>query len=164
MCSSDLELFDHQVGREISLPYSITAGRCYEGIELYRKETGSEEEPVGMSVRVFEKTSDMQAFPKKTYTKWFDYDIIKNTVKLRHKEPGDWIVIDRSGRKQKLKQYFINEKIPREDREKIWLVADGQEILWIVGYRQSQKYQVTEKTSRILEIEICGGKKDGREC
>lgn len=158
------ELFDHQVGREISLPYSITAGRCYEGIELYRKETGSEEEPVGMSVRVFEKTSDMQAFPKKTYTKWFDYDIIKNTVKLRHKEPGDWIVIDRSGRKQKLKQYFINEKIPREDREKIWLVADGQEILWIVGYRQSQKYQVTEKTSRILEIEICGGKKDGREC
>ena len=25
------------------------------------------------------------AFPKKTYTKWFDYDIIKSTVKIRHK-------------------------------------------------------------------------------
>ena len=50
-------------------------------------------------------------FPKKTYTKWFDYDIIKSTVKIRHKESGDYITIDRNGGTQSLKKYFINAKI-----------------------------------------------------
>ncbi len=107
--------------------------------------------------RVFDKTEDMRIFPKKPYTKWFDYDIIKNTVKIRHREPGDYITITRSGGTQKLKQYFINEKVPGEIRDRIWLAADGQHIMWIAGYRQNQMYQITDKTRRILEIEFDGG-------
>ena len=103
-------------------------------------------------MQVFDKNSEMGTFPEKIYTKWFDYDIISNTVKIRHREPGDFIVIDKEGRTQKLKQYFINEKIPQNIRDQIWLVADGHEIMWIVGYRQSQGYQITEKTKKILEI------------
>ena len=48
-------------------------------------------------MRMFEQTAETGAFPKKTYTKWFDYDIIKSTVKIRHKESGDYITIDRNG-------------------------------------------------------------------
>jgi tRNA(Ile)-lysidine synthase len=99
------------------------------------------------------------AFPEKKYTKWFDCDIIKNTVEIRHRMPGDYIVINKEGKTQKLKQYFINEKIPQEQRDKVWLAADGQEIMWIIGYRQSQAYQVTDKTMRIMEIDICKGGK-----
>ena len=109
-----------------------------------------------MKIRVFDRTSDMVTFPEKIYTKWFDYDIIKCTVKIRHREPGDYIVIDRQGRTQKLKQYFINEKIPQNMRDKIWLVADGKEIMWIVGYRQSNGYQITENTTKIIEISFEG--------
>ena len=112
-------------------------------------------------MRVFEKNSETLTFSQKNYTNWFDYDIITNTVKIRHRKPGDYIVIDKEGRTQKLKQYFINTKIPRELRDSIWLVADGKEIIWIVGYRQSQAYQVTDHTERILEISIYGGEKDG---
>ncbi len=107
--------------------------------------------------KVFDRTEDKRIFPKKPYTKWFDYDIIKNTVKIRHREPGDYITITKSGGTQKLKQYFINEKVPGEIRDRIWLAADGQHIMWIAGYRQNQMYQITDKTRRILEIEFDGG-------
>ena len=162
------ELMDKQVGRRISLPYGVTAGRCYEGIRFAKEEQkagGKEEtETVHITSRVIERTPEMRTFPKSPYTKWFDYDIIKNTVQMRHREPGDYLTIDRDGRTQKLKQYFINEKIPREERDRIWLVADGHHIMWVVGGRQNQRYQVTGHTKRILEIEVDGGEKDGRDC
>ena len=75
----------------------------------------------------------------------------------------DSIVINRYGGRKKLKQYFTDQKVPQEDRDKIWLAADGSHILWIIGYRQNQAYQITDKTKRILEIEFNGGEEDGRD-
>ena len=160
------ELMEHQTGRKIMLPYEMTGERCYEGIWLHKvkdKEKSGENSKPPVQMRILERTPQTSVFPKKTYTKWFDYDIIKSTVKIRHKQPGDYITIDKNGSTQSLKKYFVNVKVPREDREKIWLAADGSHILWIIGYRQNQAYQVTDKTRRILEIEFNGGEEDGRE-
>ncbi len=156
------QLMERQVGRRISLPYGLEAARSYEGICLRRQDAEEKvaENPV-FQMRIFEKNVESITFSQKNYTKWFDYDIITNTVKIRHRQPGDYIVIDKEGRKQKLKQYFINTKIPQEIRDSIWLAADGKEIMWIAGYRQSQAYQVTDNTRRILEISIYGGETDG---
>lgn len=156
------ELFDKQVGRRLNLPYRLTAVRCYEGIHFFRGELFREEESAGFRIRVIEKEEISQAIPQNPYTKWFDYDIIKNTVKIRHREPGDYLTIDRYGNTQKLKQYFINEKIPREQRGRIWLAADGSHIMWVVGYRQNQMFQITDKTKRILEVQFYGGEEHGR--
>ena len=158
------ELFGKQTGRQITLPYGVSAKRCYEGVRICQGKPEEENEEQNASLRVFEKTMETSAFPKKAYTKWFDYDIIENTVKIRHKQPGDYITIDKKGGTQSLKKYFTNAKVPQEDREKIWLAADGSHILWIIGYRQNQAYQVTDKTRRILEIKFNGGEKNGREC
>jgi len=151
-------LLDKQVGKKIDLPYGMQAFRIYEGVEIFRRtDVGGEKNILksdmpDVKIRVFERTSEMVTFPEKTYTKWFDYDIIKCTVEIRHRESGDYIAINKNGKTQKLKQYFINEKIPQNIRDKIWLVADGQEIMWIVGYRQNQMYQTTDKTTKIMEI------------
>ena len=149
------ELMEHQTGRKIMLPYEMIGERCYEGIWLHKvkdEEKSGENSKPPVQMRILERTPQTSVFPKKTYTKWFDYDIIKSTVKIRHKQPGDYITIDKNGSTQSLKKYFVNVKVPREDREKIWLAADGSHILWIIGYRQNQAYQVTDKTRRILEI------------
>ena len=74
-------------------------------------------------------------------------------------EPGDYLTIDKYGNTQKLKAYFINEKIPKNERDSVWLAADGSHIMWVVGYRQNQMYQITDKTKRILEIQFYGGVK-----
>lgn len=158
------ELLGRQVGKKVDLPYGLEAVRSYEGIYFQKKEKRSlEQEGELFRMQVLKRCADNQTIPQKNYTKWFDYDIINSAVKIRHRESGDYIVIDKEGNTQKIKQYFINEKIPKEVRDEIWLVAEGNEILWIVGYRQSQAYQITENTKRILEIEFYGGKRDGRD-
>lgn len=101
---------------------------------------------------------------EKTYTKWIDYDIISRMVSVRTRKPGDYITINQIGETQKLKSYFINEKIPQEKRDEILLVAEDNQILWIAGYRVNNAYQVNEHTKQILEIKIDEGEENyGRD-
>ena len=118
-----------------------------------------------VSCKVFKKKANFSfsLIPQKTYTKWFDYDIIKNSLLIRTRQQGDRIVIDKKGSTQKLKNYLINEKVPEEKRGSLLLIADGQQIIWIPGMRQSHAYQVKEETKRILEIRITEEKTDVRD-
>ena len=104
------------------------------------------------------KNADARSRKKRTRN-----GLIKQSVAVRTRRAGDFIVIDESGGRQKLKSYFINKKIPVAERAGIPLIAEGSEILWIVGCRQSKAYQVTEQTTKILEITINGGTLNGRE-
>ncbi|MCL2864522.1 MAG: tRNA lysidine(34) synthetase TilS [Lachnospiraceae bacterium] len=150
-------LFFKQVGRSIDLPYGMRACRIYIGVLLQKKnkEILSFEHKLKMEMCILEPsevTPDMYSqFP---YTKFFDYDIMKNGLLIRSRQPGDFITIDCAGNRQKIKSYFINEKIPINFRAQISLIADGQEIVWIVGYRTNAAYQITEKTKRVLRITI----------
>lgn len=86
------------------------------------------------------------------YTKAFDYDKIRTALQIRFREPHDRICIDVAGHRQSLKRFMINRKIPAGLRASCPLLADGSEIVWIIGYRQSQFYQANQNTKRVLEI------------
>jgi tRNA(Ile)-lysidine synthase len=51
-----------------------------------------------------------------------------------------------------LKEYFIDNKIPRDLRNKMPLISRGSEIVWIIGYKISDKFKVTENTKYILKL------------
>lgn len=149
-------LFFRQSGKQIDLPYGLRAVRCYEGVRFEKKETDKEEKMLPeITCRVFDNKEGLN-IPEKANTKWIDYDIIKGDIMVRTREAGDYIAIDETGKTQKLKSYFINEKVPKEERNQIPLVADGNHIIWIVGHRISAAYKVTGNTRRILEIQIEG--------
>ena len=99
---------------------------------------------------------------KKKYTKWFDYDKIEGSVQLRHRKSGD-VLLYEDGHTRKLKKYMIDEKIPEPGREKLWVLADGERILWVVGYRISDYYKVTKDTKRVLKVQVNGGTEYERE-
>ena len=111
-----------------------------------------------ITARILEKNGEFQEIPKKGYTKWFDYDKIKGTLLLRNRCLGDYFIMDAKGRRQSLKKYLINEKIPARKREEILVLADGSHILWVIGGRISEAYKVTKDTERILEVQVNGGK------
>lgn len=143
-------LFSQSSGQPVGRKNGQSAG-C-QGILL--------EEHPDFTCRICTREEFPEGISKKKYTKWLDYDKIKNSLLIRNRQPGDYFVLDETGRTQKLKQYFVNEKILKEQRDTIPLVADGAHILWIVGYRISAYYKVSSTTKTILEIQYHGGRED----
>lgn len=92
--------------------------------------------------------------PQNPYTKWFDYDMIKNRLCFRTRQQGDYLVTDACGHRQKLKAYWINEKVPKAERDQRILLAEDSHILWIVGGRISEYYKITENTKIVLEVQF----------
>lgn len=173
-------LLEKQPGRSLDLPARVRAVREYEGVRLkkirYEKEqsvkdryteqnavclaipgtTVLPEQNLKVTCRILEKNplSEGTDIPQKTYTKWFDYDIIKKCLHIRTRQSGDWITVDGAGHRQKLKSWFVNEKIPYKQREEIPLIAEGNQILWILGYRMGSAYRISSETRRILRIDV----------
>lgn len=98
-----------------------------------------------------------QNIPQNRYTKWFDYDKITTSLLLRTRKTGDYLTIDKALHTQSLKQYMINEKIPKMQRDSMYILADGPHVLWIPDYRTSQYYGVDESTKCILQVQLRGG-------
>ncbi len=118
-----------------------------------------------ISCRLIEGAGAEEArrIPQKSYTKWIDYDIIKYSLSVRTRRSGDYLTVDTDGNRQKIKNFLINEKVPREMRDELPLIADGKHIVWIPGLRMSLAYQVREDTKRILEIKITEEKENVRD-
>ena len=58
------------------------------------------------------------------------------------------------GRK-KLKEFFIDKKIPREERKKLpVLTTKNNDILWIVGLRMDERFRAREDTVRELIVRV----------
>ena len=171
------ELFEKQTGRSISFPCGITGERTYDGVVLKNRQemsgeiSGTEDAwilpPEGIlkisflgyeiHTRLLENNLQNEEIPKKIYTKWLDYDKIKGTMLLRTRREKDFLIISPEGGRKKLKKFFIDEKIPGPERERILLLTDETHVIWVIGSRLGEDVKVTEDTRRILEIRVYGG-------
>ena len=98
-----------------------------------------------------------QEVPTNQYTKWFDYDKIKKCPVIRTRKPGDYLTIadGRGGMIHKsLKSYLVDQKIPQAERDRLPILAEDDHVLWVMGYRISEYYKVTENTKRILKVQL----------
>ncbi len=162
-----LSLFTKESGKQIQLPYGFVATKVYEQIVIKRESAkGCEfcysvmipgqicyETDKRIDFKVFE-WDNSEEIPRKSYTKWFDYDKIINCLELRNRRIGDYFTISEDGKKKSVKEYFIEEKIPREERDRVPILADGNHVLWAIGKRISEYYKVTEKTKTILQVTV----------
>ncbi len=93
-------------------------------------------------------------FPESSCTKWFDYDRIYGRVAVRTRRAGDVLVLHPDGRRKKLKDYWIDRKLPKEERDRSWLLAAASEILWILGDRTGEGSRIGTDTKRILIVHL----------
>ena len=101
---------------------------------------------------------------KNSEDKYVDYDKIRGKLFLRTRKDGDKFSPFGLDGSKKLKKYFIDKKIPKEDRDYIPLLTDEENIVAVIGYDINNKYRIDENTKNILSInyETMRGKHERR--
>ena len=167
-------LIHNQEGSErMNLPYGIQALRTYDRLKLFFEKHATDENSVisvdisafskdeaiklevpGLGVvnlRVFPYESDLK-IPRGEYTKWFNYDKIKNSLQFRTRKMGDTISVGNGNKK--LKKFMIDEKIPVDMRDTLYILAEGDNVLWVPGHRMGDAYRLNDDSVKVLEVAV----------
>ena len=164
-----------ETGKVICLPNKIKAKNIYGNIELikegesYNKKDLDEvfidkysllkdenkfnlHDNIGYDLSIkFINNKDIQ-FNNNSLIKYFDYDKIKEGILIRKRKNGDKILpLGMKGYK-KIKNIFIDNKIPKELRNQIPIICFDNEISWILGVKVSEIFKVTKDSKNILKI------------
>ncbi|MGI6084415.1 MAG: tRNA lysidine(34) synthetase TilS [Acetivibrionales bacterium] len=95
---------------------------------------------------------DIEQVPENSLVQFFDLDKLDGEAVVRNRLAGDKIRPYKGAGEKKLKDFFIDKKIPGEKREMIPLVARGNRIIWIVGMRTSEDYRARKDTKNVLML------------
>ena len=173
------DLLQSGTGRRVQLPGGIVAEREYNELKFYRERENiisQDREPGEENAAIYEKEiipekkyleyqgtkislavsrrEDLPVkIPEKDYTKWFDYDMIKDVLVLRNPAEGDYFIMD-SGGKKKLNRYYIDCKLPRSQRGRQLVLAEQNHVLWAMPRRISAAYKITKETKMVLVVTI----------
>ncbi len=80
-------------------------------------------------------------------------------LRLRTRAEGDYVSLGEGRGNKKLQRYFMDEKVPREEREELLLLTAEREVLWVLdrgcrGWgRTAKELGISEKTRWILLLE-----------
>jgi tRNA(Ile)-lysidine synthase len=83
-----------------------------------------------------------------------DADKAGLSLTVRARENGDYFYPMGFGKKKKLQDFFVDQKVPRDERDSVPIVASENGIVWIAGYRGDERFKVTKETKRFLKMEI----------
>ena len=139
-------------GTKISLPNMVTVHKEYDFITISVKKPKPKLEPIDFRLGSF----DILNFGKITVRKTSNLDLIENThlidadklpkgCVIRTREDGD-IFTKFGGGTKKLKDYFIDKKIPQRLRSELPLICLGNEVYCILGVEISDKVKIDETT------------------
>ena len=128
----------------------------YEDSEKEISKAGCETPRVGKLQETIINPDAIRNLKDNDYIKYFDYDkILEDNLKLilRKRRAGDFIKpLGMSGTKT-IKEIFIDEKVPREERDEVMLVCLGSKVIWIIGSRLNEDFKVTKDTKQVLMLE-----------
>jgi tRNA(Ile)-lysidine synthase len=85
-------------------------------------------------------------------------DDLRFPLRIRSRKPGDCFYPLGFGKRKKIQDFFVNEKVPRDERDSIPLVLSGDEIIWVAGHRADERVRVTGSTKKFLRLAIVRGK------
>ena len=106
-------------------------------------------------------TTSTEAMPQKGKYKFkgnkllaeLDLGAVEFPLTLRPWKQGDWFVPLGMRGKKLVSDFLIDEKVPRNLKDNIWVLCSGHSIVWLLGMRVDDRFKIREKTENVLLIE-----------
>lgn len=136
--------------RNIFLLDALT--ECNNKDKTFLIEEGASEilEPIRLIIRILNSSDEIKYHRNILY---LDEEKIKYPLELRRWRAGDWFIpFGMKGRK-KLSDYFTDHKFTLKDKAEAWILTSGEDIVWLVGERNDDRFKITDRTKKIVAIE-----------
>ncbi len=163
-------LHQHSPSFLIGLPHGISLEKRYDFVSI-RKEYIRPVPPfevelitpgrnyieeIGREVVIEEVGNDgeVKALYGLPHVALLDYQTLRLPLKMRNFRPGDRFQPLGVKGTQKLKEFFIDHKIPKFERARVPLLTSGETITWVVGHRIDERVKISEKTQKVLKVTV----------
>ncbi|HWR94991.1 MAG TPA: tRNA lysidine(34) synthetase TilS [Flavobacterium sp.] len=84
-----------------------------------------------------------------------DENKLRYPLTVRRWKQGDFFQpFGMNGKSKKVSKFFKDEKFSLIDKENTWLLCSDNQIVWIVGIRQDERFKVDASTQNIVQITL----------
>lgn len=90
---------------------------------------------------------------KSSSVAYLDYSKLSFPLKIRRWRQGDFFYPLGMKGKKKLSDFFIDGKIPINEKENTWVLESSTDIVWVIGHRIDDRFKVGNGTTKIFRIE-----------
>ncbi len=165
-----LNLLDNERGGEVHLPAGIIVKRDKESFRVYLKTEETHPQPYSYNVAIpgdtlipeagimFSATIlDKEGYKRtasfdEKYEACFSIGDMPMSLIIRNRRSGDLFYPKGMNGRKKIKEYFIDMKITREERDMVPILDSPEGIMWIVGFRTDERFKVSPSTEKILHV------------
>lgn len=109
--------------------------------------------PFPMDIEVMDR-QDLSRFPSSGKIACLDLDRLNFPLILRKWQHGDYFYPLGMDQMKKVSDFFIDNKIPVPVKERTWILTSGNKIVWIMGLRIDNRFRITDKTKRVIRLQL----------
>ena len=101
----------------------------------------------------FSKASEMHLVSNTAI--FVDADKLQFPLLLRNWQEGDsFRPFGMNGKSKKVSKLFKDEKLSLLEKENSWILCSNNQIVWILGIRQDERFKIDNTTQNILKIQL----------
>jgi tRNA(Ile)-lysidine synthase len=88
-------------------------------------------------------------------TIFVDEEKLNLPLVLRRWQEGDFFQPNgMNSKSKKISKFFKDIKLPLLEKQNVWLLCHNNQIVWVVGFRQDERFKANKNTKKILQIQF----------